>query len=260
MTLRQEDEDRQKILEWLSPTNFPTQQHDIISQRQDGTAQWFLASTEFKKWLDGPDKVLFCPGIPGASKTMMAAVAIDHLYRTAHSDDIGIACLFCSYKAQVDQSAPNLFAAVLKQLVQGRPDIAAPVMHMHDHHSKRGSKPSLDELTQALLSTCSSYSTVYIVIDALDECSNRDGVRRQLIDKMHDLQAGRNVRLLFTSRFIADVTQYFQSYPRLEVRASEEDVRRFVAARIPRLPNFIQRDEELKNEVQTKVVEAVDGM
>ena len=248
------------IMEWLSPIDFPTQQHDIISRRQEGTAQWFVDSADFKRWLQGPHKTLFCPGIPGAGKTMMAAVAIDYLYRMPHSDNIGIAYLFCSYKAQVDQTAPNLLAAVLKQLIQGRPDIATPVMHMHDRYLKEGAKPSLDELTQALLFVCSSLSVVYIVVDALDECTNTDGVRRQLIDKMCNLQASRNVRLLFTSRFIPEVTQYFQSQPQLEVRANKEDVRLFIAGQIPRLPNCIQRDEELKNAIQTNIAEAADGM
>jgi hypothetical protein len=250
----------QAIMEWLSPTDFPTQQHDIISRRQDGTAQWFLDSVEFKRWLDGPDKTLFCPGIPGAGKTMMAAVAIDYLCRTAQSDDIGIAYLFCNYKAQVDQSALNLFAAVLKQLVQGRPDIAAPVMRIYDHHSKRRSKPSVDELIQALLSACSSYSTVYIIIDALDECSNTDGVRRHLIDRIRDLQASSNMRLLLTSRFIPEITHRFQSDPMLEVRASEEDVRRYIQGQIHRLASCIQHNKELQYVVQSKIIEAVDGM
>jgi len=250
----------QKVVEWLSPTNVPAQQHDIISRRQEGTAQWFLNSVEFRGWLQGTDKTLFCPGIPGAGKTMMAAVAIEHLCRTTHSTDIGIAYLFCSYKAQVDQTAPNLFAAILKQLVQSRPDIADPVTSIHNHHSKRQTKPSLDELTQALLFVCSSYSTVFIVVDALDECSSQDGVRRQLIDRLRSLQASRNVRLLFTSRFILEVTEEFQSSPSLEVRASEGDVKRYVAGQMSRLPNCIQRDDGLKNEVQDRIVEAVDGM
>src|SRR3989440_8652759 len=138
------------IMEWLSPTDFPAQQHDIITRRQEGTGQWFLDSVEFKRWLQGSDETLFCPGIPGAGKTMMTAIAINHLCRTAQCDDIGIAYLFCNYKAQADQSGPSLLAALLKQLVQSRPDIAAPVTHMYDHYLKRGNRPSLDDLFRAL--------------------------------------------------------------------------------------------------------------
>ena len=191
---------------------------------------------------------------------MMAAVIIDYLYQTDLHDNVGIAYLFCSYRQQADQGATDLFAAVLKQLVQSRPDLIAPVMSMHDHHFKRGSRPSLDELMQALLSICSSYSTVYIVVDALDECSYKTGVRRRLVDMLHSLQANGNVRLLFTSRFIPDVTIDFQSSPWLEIRASEEDVKRYIAGQIPRLSEAIQRDEELKHLVQSKIAEAADGM
>ena len=246
-------------MEWLSPTGFPTQ-HDIITPKQEGTGQWFLDSSEFKRWLKGFDKTLFCPGIPGAGKTMMAAIAIDYLCRTARCDDIGVAYLFCNYKAQSYQSLPSLLAALLKQLVQSRPDIAAPVIHIYDHHSKQGSRPSLDEILRVLQFVCSNYITVYIVVDALDECADRDGARGRLIDKLRGLQAKTDVRLLFTSRFIPEITQKFQSDPMLEVCASEEDVRRFIAGQMPRLPNCIQRDEELKQAAQNKIVEAIDGM
>jgi hypothetical protein len=87
------------IMQWLSPTDFPTRQHDIITRRQEGTGQWFLDTPEFKRWLDGSDKTLFCPCIPGAGKTMMSAIAIDHLCRATRSDDMGVAYMFCSYKS-----------------------------------------------------------------------------------------------------------------------------------------------------------------
>lgn len=190
---------------------------------------------------------------------MMAAIALDHIYRTAERD-IGIACLFCSYKTQADQSVSSLLASLLKQLVQTRADIAAPVMHIYKQHLERRSTPSLDELTQALLVVCSSYSTVYFVVDALDECTNTDGIRRQIIDKMRDLQAGRNVHLLFTSRFIPEIMQSFHLHPMLEVRASEEDVGWYIQGQIRRLPSCIQRDEYLQHIVRNKIIEAVDGM
>ena len=244
------------VMEWLSPTDFPAQQHDIIARREEGTGQWFLDSSQFKRWLQGSDKTLFCPGIPGAGKTMMAAIAIDYLCMTAECD--GVAYLFCNYKAQANQSLSSLLAALLKQLVQRRPDIAAPVMQVYNNCLKRKRRPSLDEILQALQSVCSSYTTVSIVVDALDECVARDGAR--LIDNLHQLQPRIDVRLLFTSRFMPEITQKFSLNTTLEVRASREDVRRFTAGQIPRLPNCVQRDEELKQTVQNKIIEAVDGM
>jgi len=188
---------------------------------------------------------------------MMAAIAIDYLCRTTRSDDIGVAYLFCNYKAQADQSASSLLAALLKQLVQGRPDIAAPLTQMYELHSKRGSRPSPGDILLALYSICSAYTTIYIVVDALDECADGDHDRSRLVDKLHELQARIDVRLLFTSRFISEITQNFQSETTLEVRANEEDVRRFVAGQMSRLPKY---GEQLKRVIQDKITEAVDGM
>ncbi|KIM99237.1 hypothetical protein OIDMADRAFT_43209 [Oidiodendron maius Zn] len=253
-------QERHAIIEWLSPTDFPAQQHDIITRRHEGTGQWFLDSPEFKRWLQGSDKTLFCPGIPGAGKTMMAAITVDHLCRTIQGDDIRVAYLFCSYKIQADQSATTLLAAILKQLVQSLPNIAAPVKEMYDFHSRQRSRPSFDEIFCALQSICSSYPAVYIIVDALDECANRDGARNRLVNKLCDLQVSTDMRLLFTSRSLPEITSMFQSALILEVHASEEDVRCFVTGQMPRLSKCVQRDDGLKQAVQDKIVKAADGM
>jgi hypothetical protein len=247
-------------MQWLSPTDLPAQQHDIISRRQEGTGHWFLDTPEFKRWLCGSDQTLFCPGIPGAGKTMMAAIAIDHLCRTTRSEGIGVAYLFCSYKAQVDQSAASLFAALLKQLVQNRFELASPVTQIHELHSKRGTKPSLSNILQVLQSVLSAFTTIFLVVNALDECSDRDGGRGQLFDNLHDQQTRKDVRLLFTSRSIPEITQKFHSNSTLEVRASKEDVVSFIIGQIPRLPRCIRRDDDLKFAVQNNIVEAANGM
>lgn len=237
--------------------DFAAEQHGIIMQRHEGTGQWFLSAPKFQNWLHGGDKTLFCPGIPGAGKTMMAAIAIDHI--SALRDEMGLAYIFCRYKAQADQSVSSLLAALLKELVQSRPQTAAATT-LTQRHFKRRNRPSLNELFEALQSVCADYPTVHIVVDALDECDDRRGDRSTLVDKLCDLQAGANVRLLFTSRSIPEIEQKFQSKPRLQVHANEEDVRQFVAGQMQRLSNCIQRDDELKCAAQNTIVNAVDGM
>jgi hypothetical protein len=244
------------VMHWLSPTDFAAQQHDVISRRQEDTGQWFLDSKDLRKWLHGVNLTLFCPGIPGAGKTMMAAIAIDYLSRTAQAD-IGLGYLFCNYKSQVDQSLSSLLSTLLKQLAQSRPDFAASVIRLYDDHSKRFSRPSIDELSKALQDVCSNYTRVYIVVDALDECSNQEGTRSQIVEKLRNLQLKTNARLLFTSRFIPEIEEIFRSNPMLEVRASNEDVTRFVIGQWSRLPRY---DEQLKRTILKRIVQAADGM
>lgn len=249
-----------KLMGWISPTDFPAQQSDLIARRQEGTGQWFLDAHEFAKWLHGSNKTLFCPGIPGAGKTMMTAIAIDHILKIVWSGAVGVAYVYCNYKAQVDQNAAGLLAAILKQLVQARPSIAEPVEILYMQHADRGTKPSLEEIFEALQSVIGSYSSVYLAVDALDECPDRDGTRRQFLAKLQDLQSGTDLRLFATSRFIPDIVDEFNAALTLEIRASDGDVKRFVAGQTYRLPKCIQRDDTLQDMMQERVVQAVDGM
>lgn len=115
---------------------------DFIGHRQEGTGQWFLDAPEFRKWLHTLKETLFCPGIPGAGKTMTAAVAIDHLwnnhlFKAAPGDAVGVAYVYCNYKTQSNQNAAALLAALIRQLVQARPSITEPVESLHEKHSKK---------------------------------------------------------------------------------------------------------------------------
>ncbi|KAK7177829.1 hypothetical protein PSPO01_16121, partial [Paraphaeosphaeria sporulosa] len=256
----QADAKHDKMVGWISPTDYPAQQSDIIGRRQKGTGQWFLDASEFIRWLSEPRGTLFCPGIPGAGKTMVAAIAIDHLLKSVQSSLVGVAYVYCNYKAQEEQDASSMLAAIVKQLVQGRPPMAEPVAQLHKQYANQGTKPSLEEISAALREVVAKYSAIYIVIDALDECRNSDGTRRQLLDRLKDLQVGQDVRIMATARFIPEIKAEFQTAIKVEIRASDEDVRQYIAGQTYRLPRCIQRDPVLQAIVQDKLVETVDGM
>lgn len=256
----QDRQQNHKLLQWISSTDFPSQLSDIIARRQTGTCQWFLESSEFNNWLSGTEKTLFCPGIPGAGKTMVSAIAVDHLYKTTHNNNIGVAYVFCNYKVQSEQNTLSLLSAILKQLVQAQPSAPEAANALYELHHARGTMATVDEISNTLKVTLKSFSTVYIVVDALDECSDEHKTPLRLLERLRDLQSDGDIRLMVTSRFIPDIQEEFKLSPKLEVRASPEDVAEFVKGQIPRLHRCVQRDDELKREVEEHIVEAVDGM
>jgi hypothetical protein len=260
----QQGQFRDKILNWISSIDFPAQQSDMISQRQKETGQWFHDAPEFNSWISGSKQTLFCPGMPGAGKTMMAAMVIDHLSRTIQNDTNGVAYVYCSYKMRADQNTTILLAAILRQLVQAQRSIPEPVSRLHEHHSSRGTRPSLEEIFSVLQSILRDYSSVYLVVDALDESLGKDYTHSQLLTRVRDLQKEANLHLMVTSRFIPEIEEEikekFKQATRLEVRASNEDVERYIMGQMYRLPKWIRRDDELQGLVQDKIVEAADGM
>lgn len=189
---------------------------------------------------------------------MIAAIAINHLLENIRCDDIGVAYLYCNYKV-TSQTATDLFAAVLKQLVQSRKSIPKSLEDLFKNHVCEGTKPSLDEVFDILLEVLVDYSTAYLVIDALDECTDRCA-RGEFLRKLRVLQYERELRIMVTSRFIPEILDEFESIPQLEIRASKSDVSRFVRSRFHLLPRFAQRDGELHLRIEEAISEAVDGM
>jgi hypothetical protein len=56
-------QERDAILNWLSPINFFLRQADISQMREKGTGGWLLANPLFKKWESGSGSTLWCSGI-----------------------------------------------------------------------------------------------------------------------------------------------------------------------------------------------------
>jgi hypothetical protein len=189
---------------------------------------------------------------------MIAATAIDHVLNTAQNSTHRIAYVYCNYKAQEEQKVSSLLAAMVKQLVQGRLSTVDLIEQLHQKHASRGTKPSLDEIHSALRDVLAHYPTVYMVIDALDECQK--GTRHQFLTKLRDLQTVQDIRIMATSRFVPDIEDALKQARRLEVRASREDIKRFVDGQLYQLPACIRSNPTLQDIVQEQIADAVDGM
>jgi hypothetical protein len=103
------------------------------------------------------------------------------------------------------------------------------------------------------------YSKVYFVIDALDEYPEL--LRHKLLKYLVGFQPKLN--LLLTSRPHVEPETYFPNTPSLEIRATGEDIRRYVEAQIqdsPRLIKHVQSHPELRQEIETTIISNVDGM
>jgi len=186
---------------------------------------------------------------------------MDHLRTFFKGRNVAIVCIYCNYKEQVDQTAFNLIASLLKQLVEDDSSAYNNVKPLHEHHKHIKTRPTFDEIQKALQSETTRYSRTYIVVDALDECLDVDGTRGKLLTALRSL--GRSVSLLVTSRDIASIAQEFEGSKCLEIRASEQDVRRYIEGRIPhesRLVKHVNGDQALQEEIVKKITENVKGM
>ena len=191
----------------------------------------------------------------------MASIVIDHLYAKYQNDaSINIAYLYCNFRRQGGQRPVDLLTSLLKQLVQRQPSIPGMLKSLFERHKDQKTRPSFDEISKVLQSIMTDYQKVFIIIDALDECNVSDGDRAKFLSEVHSLQAKTGLCLFATSRFIPDIQKDFQESAMLEIRASRQDVERYLEGHIQRLPSFVSRSPALQDEIKTGIVQAVDGM
>jgi Cdc6-like AAA superfamily ATPase len=217
----QEDQGRQTVLDWITPIDYAPQQNDFINRRQAGTGQWLLDSTEYQTWVETNKQTLFCPGIPGAGKTILTSIVVEELTTCFQNNkSIGIAYLYCNFRRQHEQKVEDLLASLLKQLTQGRSSLPNTIKSLYDSHQDKRTRLSFDEISRALQSVVTMYSRVFIVIDALDECQVSNNCRKTFLSELFSLQAKCVGNLFATSRFIPEITQNFQGSISLEIRGN----------------------------------------
>jgi hypothetical protein len=249
-----------EILDWLTPIDYGPQQSDYISRRQEGTGQWLLDSDEFQGWVNQSKQTLFCPGIPGAGKTIITSIVVEHLQSEFQNDSsVGIAYLYCNFRRSQERKPADLLASILKQLIQRRLSVPENVTSLYNRHKDERTRPSFDEISKVLHSVVANYSRAFIIIDALDECQVSDGGCRRLLSEIFNLQAKTRANLFATSRFIPEIENQFTECLPLEICASEEDVCRYLDGRML-LQSHILKYADLQDMIRREIVRAVDGM
>ena len=260
LQLMNDQHQRLALLEWITPLNFPAQQSAILSRRQEGTGQWLFDSPEFTTWMNRPKETLLCRGIPGAGKTMLASIAIDHLERTLRHKNIPVTYIYCDYRRQQEQTPENLLASVLKQLLQHRILVPEIVMKSYDHHVNSGTRPSLDDIGDMLKVTATDFRQIYVVVDALDELPVSHRACQNLLANLRSLQEAQNVSFMMTSRFIPQIDHELQDSLFLEIRANNEDIKKYIYGRICDLTTSAQNNLILQDDIANSIVDVVDGM
>lgn len=262
------EEEQEAIINWLTPVTYDYQQSKFLAIRQDKTGEWLVESTEFQEWLgQGDVHTLFCPGMPGAGKTIITATVIDYLFKKFQEDSsIGIAYLYGNTrKDRYEQDPAGLLLIILKQLVQQKQaPVPTSVKKLYAYHKVKRTRPTVKDFKKALQSVISSFARVYIVIDALDEYRLPEGDRKLFIEWLFELQRpNKDIRIFVSSRSIPRIKEAFAGNGKiksLEIRASEHDIQLYLDARIAKLPLSAWNRPDLEDEVKRTIIGEAKGM
>lgn len=154
-----------------------------------------------------------------------------------------------------------MLSILLKQLATQIAHLPTGIASLYNKLQPKDEKPTLEEVYNALIEASRSFSRVFFVFDALDEC-RPDTQRRQLLP-LFQRMGKDGIRLFLTSRpHPEDIQNALCDAARIELSAQEQDIVAYIEQRIndnPRIRRLIQQ-AKCKDRVISELVDCAQGM
>ncbi|KAJ6485358.1 hypothetical protein C8R47DRAFT_537452 [Mycena vitilis] len=190
---------RQNLKEWLKPTNVGASHRSAAGARHPKSGLWLLEeSAQFREWMYSPTSFLWLYGISGSGKTVLSSSIIETVRGR------GEACAFFYFEStnSEQRTITHLLCSLVIQLsVQlESPDQVLHTLWKSHADGQQGLPTDSELVSKAMIPILRKFNRpVYIVLDALDEASDR---RENLLDVLTDILDAQvsNVRLLVASR------------------------------------------------------------
>ncbi|KAJ3572718.1 hypothetical protein NPX13_g4955 [Xylaria arbuscula] len=198
----QRENHRREMISWLCGVD-PSRIYNVArGKHQSGTGDWLLEGEKFQSWQKSPKSLLWLHGKPGCGKSVLSSSVIKQLQKE-HSSNPGspVAYFFFSFSDRETQKVEAMLSSLIGQLYASRPDTPQVIKDLDTYKEKRQS-PDMETLENALIDIANGFSSVSLIIDALDECPSINEERRNLLESLRRIVAKMpdNLHIFLTSR------------------------------------------------------------
>ncbi|KAN0129585.1 hypothetical protein V8E53_012581 [Lactarius tabidus] len=205
------------------PSNRATRNVDedlkVIEEAMERLNELSARGSTFNQW-KMMGTLLWIHGKPGSGKTVLCSTIIEDIKRMQEAGTALMACFYFDYKEPEKCNLRDLLSSILLQLGnQSDPcwEILSQLYALHGNGWERPSETALTQCLKDMLKAAKRMPT-YIIVDALDECSNTaastSSPRNPVLDLLQDLANSSNLypklRICVTSRpahYIKDVLE-----------------------------------------------------
>ena len=210
-----------------------------ISDRSDGTCEWFLHNQAFLDWRDSNmTSLLWVSGCPGSGKTVLSKALIDDMTITNNILSSTVCYFFFKASQERRERAADALSAILHQLFQNT-NLVPYGFASYKNHGANLSQMFTD-LWEILMKCAqdSEAGRITCVIDALDECE--EGSRNHFIRELACLcspkgtnqRVGCSLKFIVTSQPCDDIKDQFErlsgkgSYLHIDIDSYSSDLGR----------------------------------
>ncbi|KAL5325365.1 hypothetical protein ACEPPN_006490 [Leptodophora sp. 'Broadleaf-Isolate-01'] len=256
-------EKQQKIRHWLSSPDPSSNHNAACKARQATTGEWFLKSDEFEEWKMTPRSFLWLYGIPGCGKSVLCSTALEAVksqYKS--SPTVAIAHFYFDFNDTEKQRHDKFTHSLVEQLAWQSAKALACLESLYSRCRDGKQQPTQDALEAALQQMLDEFGETFLILDALDECKEREELLL-LLENFTSWGAG-NLHVLATSRRERDIEETLESLTTSEICLQsalvDNDIRTYLSERLQNDPKLNRWPANVRGEIKDTLMEGAQGM
>ncbi|KAH6906076.1 hypothetical protein BKA70DRAFT_1106875 [Coprinopsis sp. MPI-PUGE-AT-0042] len=202
--------------------NFRNIYHDMLSKATEGTGMWLVKGDKFRVWLEsnGDIKIFWGSGIPGAGKTLLASIVIEHLEALCEATDakVCVCYIYFRYSDHTELTVRHILEILVMQTHERHPECRALIEQAYARHLREKTDPTEAQLLSLLRQLTEVMTVTFYVLDALDEAPTK--IQLSIVKTLASLK----VKLFITSRQLKTVEANFPEAQAFTIVAQDGDI------------------------------------
>jgi hypothetical protein len=160
------------------------------------------------------------------------------------------------------QTVGSLIRSLIRQFSTPYGGVPAVLTNLYNSCHDGGAQPSVESLRTTLLLILEAFDDVFIILDALDECTKRSDVL-EWIEEMTSWRKGK-LHLLATSRPEEDIANRLRLLNPVNIYIEQDlitcDVKRYIDCILDGDVAFDRWNKKIKANIKNKLLESAGGM
>lgn len=204
------DEQHERLRRWLDPPDPSTNYNKAIKERFPGTGTWFINSPAFIEWKTTSKAFPWLYGIPGCGKSILSSTIIKAVFEHCSPNPASSPLYyFFDFQDKDKQQTEKMLRSLIAQISSQCLTSPQPLEELYAACANGNRQPTYRSLLSTLRQMMESFRETFLVLDAPDECSDRD----QLHSAIEELVSWEEAQLhiLTTSRRVQDIENVMEN-------------------------------------------------
>ncbi|PGH17507.1 hypothetical protein AJ79_01107 [Helicocarpus griseus UAMH5409] len=254
---------RRQVYQWLCNVDYQAIHDRASSEHSSGTGSWVLESDQLQSLLAGKYRFLWVHGIPGSGKTVLTSTILNQCLLPKASETNVVAYYYCDFRSQDSCRPESVIGAVIIQICQVLDSLPNEVDGSFSRHIGKDGKAvsaSLEEMEILLELILPLVPNIIVVVDALDECFDRE----RLVQLLRDLpmKTTTAAKVIVTSRREIDLVRFLKDQPGLSTQSKDanEDVLQYIRSTMKLNPRLRKLSQALQDHILETLTKGAGGM